>query len=583
MALSTLHRVFRFWKLADAVGRRSRSSRRSCRRRPVFECVENRVVLSTFFVSPTGSYDGQPAYTTIQAGINAAHNGDTIEVAPGTYHENPIVNKTLTLLGIEEDVNPTLGTRTNPANESTVAGTLSVTANDVVVNGFTLTNPSGYGIEDANGVSGMFVENNIVQNSDVGVVLFKDSSAQVVDNLILSSGGQAIDVNPGATNDLIEFNTVKGTGLDGIDLTAASGVQVSDNLIENTGGYGIGLNLANGNTLEKNTILDAGTVYKNDGGIDLDRSSSTVVAYNLIEYASADGIDVGDASGETIEYNSVYDSGTVGQGQGMLLSTVTNTTVYDNTVSDNHTDGIETALGSSGLSITYNTVNSNGGDGIALSESTGNWVQHNSLTANYVGVAIVQSTADTDWNLIQNSATDGIDVGDASGNELSYNTITGSGTIGQGQGMLLSTVTNTTVYDNTVTNNHTDGIEVAISSSGVLVSSNTVNHNGGDGIALGATSSSTVEYNNVSYNGTNIDLLGSTDNTIYDNTADNASGVGIRLDATSTGNSVTYNTMLNNGQFDAEDLSTGSGTAGTANTWSHNTEQHDNHGGGLGH
>ena len=41
--------------------------------------------------------------------------------------------------------------------------------------------------------------------------------------------------------------------------------------------------------------------------------------------------------------------------------------------------------------------------------------------------------------------------------------------------------------------------------------------------------------------------------------------------------------MLNNGQFDAVDLSTGSGTAGTANTWSHNTEHHDNHGGGLGH
>ncbi len=70
--------------------------------------------------------------------------------------------------------------------------------------------------------------------------------------------------------------------------------------------------------------------------------------------------------------------------------------------------------------------------------------------------------------------------------------------------------------------------------------------------------------------------------------ADYASGVGIRLDENSTGNSVTYNsvtynTMLNNGQFDAEDLSTGSGTAGTANTWLHNTERHDNHGGGLGH
>jgi Periplasmic copper-binding protein (NosD)/RTX calcium-binding nonapeptide repeat (4 copies) len=111
---------------------------------------------------------------------------------------------------------------------------------------------------------------------------------------------------------------------------------------------------------------------------------------------------------------------------------------------------------------------------------------------------------------------------------------------------------------------------------------------GDDGIALGASSASTLEYNYLAYNGTNIDLDSPTGNTIYDNVADYASGVGIRLDENSTGNSVTYNsvtynTMLNNGQFDAEDLSTGSGTAGTANTWLHNTEHHDNHGGGLGH
>ena len=43
-------------------------------------------------------------FTTIQAAINVACPGDTIEVQSGTYHEHVIVNKTLTLLGVGSPV-----------------------------------------------------------------------------------------------------------------------------------------------------------------------------------------------------------------------------------------------------------------------------------------------------------------------------------------------------------------------------------------------------------------------------------------------------------------------------------------------
>jgi len=270
----------------------------------------------------------------------------------------------------------------------------------------------------------MVVVNNIVRNSDVGVVLFQDSGARVLDNLIESIGGQAVDVNSGATNDVIGTNTVTGTGLDGIDMTGASAVAVSGNIIENTGGYGIGLNLANGNDLVDNQILTTGTVYKTDGGIVLDRSSNTVIEYNLIEYAASDGIDVGDATGETIVDNNVSFNGTVGQGQGMLLSTVTNSSVNDNTVSYNHTDGIELAISSSGVVVSSNTVNHDGGDGIALGATSASTVELNNVSYNGTNIDLVASSGNTIYdNTADNASGVGIRLDATStGNSVTYNT-----------------------------------------------------------------------------------------------------------------------------------------------------------------
>jgi pectin methylesterase-like acyl-CoA thioesterase len=49
---------------------------------------------------------GLPAYCTIQAAVNAAGDGDTISVAPGTYTEGITLTpgKNLTLVGAGRDV-----------------------------------------------------------------------------------------------------------------------------------------------------------------------------------------------------------------------------------------------------------------------------------------------------------------------------------------------------------------------------------------------------------------------------------------------------------------------------------------------
>ena len=43
---------------------------------------------------------GTPNFTTIQAGVNGAPAGSTVDVCPGTYPEQVFINKRLTVQGI---------------------------------------------------------------------------------------------------------------------------------------------------------------------------------------------------------------------------------------------------------------------------------------------------------------------------------------------------------------------------------------------------------------------------------------------------------------------------------------------------
>ena len=130
---------------------------------------------------------GFNTYETIQEGIDAASTGATVGVLAGTYVENVLVNKSVTLLGPNASINPNTGVRgpeaiVVPATTDTDAGNVfAVTASNVTIKGFTIdgNNPSltggvvlnGVDVDAANGVSnadtfidGLRVENNIIQN-----------------------------------------------------------------------------------------------------------------------------------------------------------------------------------------------------------------------------------------------------------------------------------------------------------------------------------------------------------------------------------------------------------------------------------
>jgi hypothetical protein len=152
-------------------------------------------------------------YCKIQDAINAVQtvNGHTITVAAGTYAEDIIVNKSLTILGPNAD-NSGCGTRVAEAiivpmtNAPSSGEIIHVAASNVTIKGFTIDgdNPSlpanGYGFGGADmhaaegvtvyetGVNNLTVTNNILKNlSYFGVTLYDypagvPSSGHVISN-----------------------------------------------------------------------------------------------------------------------------------------------------------------------------------------------------------------------------------------------------------------------------------------------------------------------------------------------------------------------------------------------------------------
>jgi hypothetical protein len=112
----------------------------------------------------------------------------------------------------------------------------------------------------------------------------------------------------------------------------------------------------------------------------------------------------------------------------------------------------------------------------------------------------------------------------------------------------------------------------------VTVSGNSLGTDTLASIVLDKCYACTVTNNLVGHNlvpgADSIDLLDYSYGNKVDGNYDNGFGsanVGILLDVTTYNNTVTNNKLTNNGNFDYEDFSSGSGTAGTANFWSGNT------------
>ena len=119
-----------------------------------------RAVAATLCVNPGGTTG---CFSTIKAAVKAASPNDTIEVAPGTYKEDVVIGKSLSLIGANRTT--TIIDATGLSNGIYIDGLDNAGLSNVVVRGFRVENANFEGILVTN-ASAVTIWNNHVLNND---------------------------------------------------------------------------------------------------------------------------------------------------------------------------------------------------------------------------------------------------------------------------------------------------------------------------------------------------------------------------------------------------------------------------------
>jgi hypothetical protein len=354
-------------------------------------------------------------YSTIQAAVNATAANATIDICPGTYPEQVMITKNLTLLGVKSGtmyaptiVTPAGGLVANGSDifSGSVAAQIFVQNADVTISHITVDGSnnqlSGCGIDPI----GIYYQNssgkitddavrnvlmtpalqgcqvglaiNVESNSGTPIVTISDNSVRNYDKNGITVSGPGTGGGPVAT---VTANTVIGLGATGV--IAQNGIQVgygasgavtfnyvADNIYINSpdcdpcyGSSGILVYASNGITVTNNTVESAqlGIVPATDPTYGT--ANSTIIKSNHIGGTQLfDAIDLCSDS-DTAQSNVIYGSGESGihLDDECAPSTGSNETVSSNTINE-ACAGILLGSGSNSigtnsfLNVTYTTL-----------------------------------------------------------------------------------------------------------------------------------------------------------------------------------------------------------------------------------
>jgi len=241
-------------------------------------------------------------YETIQWAIDNATAGDTIFVRAGTYYENVVVNKSVSLIG--QNMSNTI------IDGSAIGTVIHIMANNVTVGGFTIRNScnrtvihtEGSGISIGNSSHCTIKQNNITHN-DNGIYGHGGSFNVFTENLIVRNHLRGIDLGWAGFKVVyteIKRNTITDNNYYGIDLFLGRNNLISQNSLSK---QKYGLRLVGGcreNVIEKNIFSeDSRSIYFNAYG-SLETPSNNLIVENKL------GVLVVDPAEDNVIYHNNF-------------------------------------------------------------------------------------------------------------------------------------------------------------------------------------------------------------------------------------------------------------------------------------
>lgn len=454
-------------------------------------------------------YVGGPGpgnHTSIQDAINASFPGDTVFVYNGTYLENVIVSKSISLTGEGRDVTTIDGGETGPV--------VNITSDWVNVTGFTITN-GGSGIwEDALSMwysSNCRVEaNNISSNRRVGIFVRYSSNTTIHGNVV-------------------------SRNLHGIYVSESNDNIITDNVASNNSGYGILIGLSNRHYLSGNTLSD------NEIGIYLSTSTNAVLKDNSMVN---DGMQI--ASGgwfDTLNTHDIDTSNTVNGKPVIYWKNTTGGTIPPDAGQIFLVNSTDVLIENVNISRCYS--------GVKLAYTSRIVIANLSISdVSWAGVSLDWTDNVTIVSANVSGTSSGIFVGYGNDNTTIVNS-TGKDNL---RDIDILASDHTTIANNTLSG-YGWGVYFRLTSRSNVITNNTIISEE-DGMYLHWTLNSTVSGNNISSSSNNgIELSYSHGNSIFNNTMWMNLGYGMRLEG-SNDNKIHHNRFYGNGQNAYDDSDT---------------------------
>lgn len=242
---------------------------------------------------------GPGNYTTIQAAINNASNGDIIFVYNNTYVENVDTKlKKITLLGEDRDTTIIQGVSTAPV--------VRIGVSDTTISGFTIIGtPTEINIQVATLSENVFITNNLIKEAGYGISLAVTTSKVTISgNTIINNAFNGISGQT-TTYNVIKENIIENNVEQGISLSLGSHHNsIFNNSIKNNGKEGI---LIDGLTSTDSTI-SGNDLAGNQIGIRLSKTGSIKIQSNNIQDSTMEGLLIQTSNENTIEKNNFIDN-----------------------------------------------------------------------------------------------------------------------------------------------------------------------------------------------------------------------------------------------------------------------------------